>query len=155
MVNYDPLLSDGGQFSLPELEKENEAMRQRIAAIRRQGYKREQPQTPVWDEIDRITSSLSDKEYHYLQGNEDFRASSEAVNAILQREYMRVMRPIVEQTKDGKEALEQHLSLLKRLVKNVKNEADKRDALFDEYIREYSDRTWQEFIAMKNGRTQQ
>lgn len=126
-----------------------------MVIIRQQGYKREQPQTPVWDEIDRITSSLSDKEYHYLQGNEDFRASSEAVNAILQREYMRVMRPIVEQTKDGKEALEQHLSLLKRLVKNVKNEADKRDALFDEYIREYSDRTWQEFIAMKNGRTQQ
>ena len=120
MVNYDPLLSDGGQFSLPELEKENEAMRQRIATIRQQGYKREQPQTPVWE-----------------------------------REYMRIMRPIVEQTNDGKEALEQHLSLLKRLVKNVKNEADKRDALFDEYIREYSDRTWQEFIAMKNGRTQQ
>lgn len=155
MVNYDPLLSDGGQFGLPELEKENEAMRQRIADMRQQGYKREQPQAPVWDEIDRITSSLSDKEYRYLQGNEDFRASSETVNGILQREYMRVMRPVVERTKDGKEALEQHLALLKRLVKNVKNEADKRDALFDEYIREHSDMTWQEFMAMKNGRTQQ
>lgn len=150
-ISNDPLLHPS-QYSIPQLEKEQEAMQQKIADLKRNGYRQQQPQAPTWDEIDRIMSSLSDKETRYLQGNQEFLDSSGAVMAVLQREYMRIMRPIVEQTKDGKDALDKHLTLLKRLVKTAKDEADKKSSLMDEYITKYSDMTWQEFVNMKNKR---
>jgi len=150
-TNNDPLLLHPAQYSVPELEREQEAMQQKIAELKRSGYRQTQPQAPTWDEIDRIMSSLSDKETRYLQGNQEFVESSGAVMAVLQREHMRIMRPIVEQTKDGKDALDKHLTLLKRLVKTAKDEADKKSSLMDEYMTKYSHLTWQEFVKMKKG----
>lgn len=153
MITNDPLLQSR-PYSIPELEKEQEVMQQRIAALKQQGYQTTQAQAPTWDEIDRITGSLSDKEFRFLQENREFQESSELIQSILQREYMRIMRPLVENTKDGKDALDKHLTLLKRLVKSAKDEADQRDALMNEYITQYSDMTWQEFVNMKNGKKQ-
>lgn len=152
MFGNDPLLNDRS-YNIPELEKEQEAMQQKIADLKQRRYGSQQPQALTWDEIDRITSSLSDKEFRYLQNNREFQESSSVINGILQREYMRVMRPVVEGTKDGKDALDKHLTLLKRLVKSVKDEADQRDALLNEYITQYSDMTWQQFMEIKNGKS--
>jgi len=149
-TNNDPLLRPT-QYNVPELEREQEAMQQKLEELKRNGYRQTQPQAPTWDEIDRIMSSLSDKETRYLQGNHEFVESSGAVMAVLQREYMRIMRPIVERTKDGKDALDKHLTLLKRLVKTAKDEADKKSSLMDEYMTKYSHLTWQEFVKMKKG----
>lgn len=149
--NNDPLLHSGN-YDVGAMEKEQEEMRAKIEQLRNSGYRAQrQPQAPVWDEIDRITTSLSDKEFRFLQGNSEFQESSAAIQGILQREYMRIMRPVVEGTKDGKDALEKHLTLLKRLVKSVKDEADRKDALLNEYITKYSHLTWKQFMEMKNG----
>lgn len=148
---FDPLLQ-GRDYTVPEIEKEQEAIQQKIERLKQGGYRGRQPQAPTWDEIDRITSSLSDKEFNYLQGNVEFQESSAAIQAILQREYMRVMRPVVEGTKDGKDALDRHLTLLKRLVKSVKDEADRKDALMNEYITQHSDISWREFMEIKQGK---
>lgn len=147
----DPLLQDR-RYSLPELEKEQEAMQQKIMEMKRSYQTPSQPVSPVWDEIDHITSSLTDKEFNYLQNNQEFQESSMEIQQILQREYMRIMRPIVENTKGGKDALDKHLTLLKRIQKTAKEEANKKEALMNEYIMQYSHLTWQEFIDMKNGK---
>ena len=115
----DPLLQQRN-YTLPELEREQEALQQKVADMKRNYQQPQQPATPVWDEIDRITASLSDKEFDYLQNNQEFQESSMDIQQILQREYMRIMRPIVEQTKDGKDALDKHLTLLKRIQKTAK-----------------------------------
>ena len=147
----DPLLQQRN-YTLPELEREQEALQQKVADMKRNYQQPQPPATPVWDEIDRITASLSDKEFDYLQNNQEFQESSMDIQQILQREYMRIMRPIVEQTKDGKDALDKHLTLLKRIQKTAKEEANKKEALMNEYIMQYSHLTWQEFIDMKNGK---
>lgn len=150
MTFGDPLLQQRN-YSLPELEKEQEALQQKMADMKRTCQQPQQPVTPVWDEIDRITASLSDKEFDFLQNNQEFQESSMDIQQILQREYMRIMRPIVEQTKDGKDALDKHLTLLKRIQKTAKEEANKKEALMNEYIMHYNHLTWKEFIDMKNG----
>lgn len=147
----DPLLQQRN-YTLPELEREQEVLQQKMADMKRTYQQPQQSATPVWDEIDRITASLSDKEFDYLQGNQEFQESSVNIQQILQREYMNIMRPIVEQTKDGKDALDKHLTLLKRIQKTAKEEANKKEALMNEYIMQYSHLTWQEFIDMKNGK---
>ena len=105
--------------------------------------------TPVWDEIDKIVSDLSDSDLDYINSNEEFQKSNQVVMSILQREQLRMMRPIVEGTKDGKEALENHLALVKRLKKDAANESDKTMSLFKEYTEHYADMPYAEFLKMK------
>lgn len=109
----------------------------------------QQSKTPVWDEIDKIVSDMSDNEIEYLNSNEEYARSNQAVMSILQREQLRMMRPVVEGTKDGKEALENHLALVKRLKKEAANESDKAMNLFKEYTEKYSDMPYSEFLKMK------
>ena len=108
-----------------------------------------QSKTPIWDEIDKIVSEMSDSEIDFVNSNADFAKSNQTVMAILQREQLRMMRPLVENTKDGKEALENHLSLVKRLKKEAANESDKAMNMFKEYTEKYSDMPYSEFLKMK------
>lgn len=149
--NYDPLLGNR-QYSIPQIEEAIERQQQQLGNLKQQ-MQTQQPSAPTWDEIERLTSALSEKEFDYLQNNQEFQESSMVIQQILQREYMRIMRPIVESTKDGKDALDKHLTLLKRIEKTAKDETAKRDALMNEYIMQYSHLTWQEFMDMKNGKT--
>ena len=112
----------------------------------------QQSKTPVWDEIDKIVSDMSDNEIEYLNSNEEYARSNQAVMSILQREQLRMMRPVVEGTKDGKEALENHLALVKRLKKEAANESDKAMNLFKEYTEKYSDMPYSEFLKMKRNK---
>lgn len=149
--NSDPLLTPS-RYGIADMEREQEEMRRRIEELKQAGYRQERAEAPTWDEIDRIMSSLSDRETDYLKGNQEFIDSSAAVMSVLQREEMRIMRPIVERTKDGKDALDRHLTLLRRLVKSAKSDADRRSAMMDEYMTKYSHMTWKEYTDMKAGK---
>ena len=112
----------------------------------------QQSRTPIWDEIDKLIIEMSDREVEYLNGSSEFADSNQKVLAILQREQLRMMRPIVEGTKDGKEALESHLSLVKRLKKDAANENNKTMDLFKEYTENYPDMSYSEFLKMKRNK---
>lgn len=111
-----------------------------------------QSKTPIWDDIDKLISEMSDREVEYLNGSSEFAESNQKVLAILQREQLRMMRPIVESTKDGKEALESHLDLVKRLRKEAANESNKAMDLFKEYTENYPDMSYSEFLKMKRNK---
>lgn len=145
---YDPLLG-GRNFDAPQYTEE--VMKQRWQEW--QNTYITQPKSPVWDEIDHIVDAMSDAEKEYLAQDEEYQNSAASVQNILQREIMRAMKPVVESTKDGKAALESHLVLLKKVQKNAKEEAGQREALMNEYIMHHSDKTWAEFIALKQGKT--
>ena len=70
-------------------------------------------QPSLCDEIDKLTDALTDREFSIINENPEFRESQEAIASIMNREYLRIMRPVVEGTADGKEALENHLTYLK------------------------------------------
>lgn len=151
---YDPLLAGNPQnFNISQLEEQQKQVSARLEQLRQSdiAYQQQQQQksSPVWDEIDSIVSGMSDQELLYLNNNAEYQESSAAVQAILQREYLRIMRPIVEATKDGKDALEKHLTLVKRLRKSARDEANKRYSLMDEYIANYSDMPFKDFVEMK------
>lgn len=154
----DPLL--GGSAVTPidydQRIAELEQVRQRLEAQKQQQRQQAingqaQSQAPIWDEIEKLTADFSDREFSIVNQDEEFQQSQNNIMAIMQREYMRMMRPIVEGTKDGKEALENHLSLIKRLKKKAAKEADRNMELFNEYTQHYSDMTFADFMKMKNG----
>lgn len=152
MMTNDPLLIDRNSYDtrLPELEKEQQAYIQRIQELQKRGVVNETP-TPVWDEIDNIISGLSNKEFEFLNNNQEFQESSAIVTSILNREYLKIMRPRVEGTRDGKDALEKHLTLVKRLKKSAADEVNKKYSMLDEYMEKYSDMSFNDYLSMKKG----
>ena len=150
MTSYDPLLG-GRSYDLPQLDEQEAMLKQKWAEF--QTAYQPKAKSPVWDEIDHIVDSMSESEKDYLAQDEEYQRSAAAVQEILQREIMRAMKPVVESTKDGNAALEAHLVLLRKVQKTAKEEAGQREALMNEYIMNHSDKTWAEFIAMKQGKT--
>lgn len=153
----DPLLFTQPYTSQPDpmaqLEEEKRKLEEKMSQLRQTGPQQQmRPQAPVWDEIDTIVSGLSDQELQFLNSNQEFQESSANVQTILQREYLRIMRPVVESTKDGKQALENHLTLIKRLRNYARDEVNKKYSLFDEYMEKYSDMSFAEFMEMKKGK---
>lgn len=146
----DPLL---GRPNNNRLDAFDEKIAQKIEQLKhlQQASKMQQEtsKTPVWDEIDNLIAGLSEKELQYISNVEEFQASNNKITGILNREYLRIMRPIVEGTKDGKEALEAHLALVKKLKKSSADEINKKYALLDEYIEKGGDMTFNEFVKQR------
>lgn len=92
----DPLLTGGINYDqrLPELEKEQQAYLQRIQELQKRGVVNESA-TPVWDEIDGLLSGLSDREFDFINNNQEFQESSAVVTAILNREYLKDRKSVV------------------------------------------------------------
>lgn len=107
--------------------------------------------TPIWDEISRIQDSLSSNQMRYLESIPEYADSFNALAIILNREYMKLMRPIVEATPDGKAALQKHLGIINRLVKQAKDEADQQAMLMQDYTQHYSHLTFEQYLKLKRG----
>lgn len=155
----DPLMG-GGNYQLPNIDEKIEQLRQtqqQLEQYRQQVVQQQsQPQTPqsrtpLWDEIEKITSGMTEREFELINSNEEYQLSNQAIIGLIQREQMRIVRPIVENSKDGKDILDKHLALIKRLRKTASEEANKNLELFNEYTEHYSDMTYAEFLKMKRG----
>lgn len=142
-IDYDQQIAE-----LEQMKQKLESQRQQVHSTPQQ---RQQTQSPIWDEIEKLTADFSDREFAIVNQDDEFQQSQNNIMAIMQREYMRMMRPIVEGTKDGKEALENHLALIKQLKKKAAKEADRNMELFNEYTQNYSDMTYSDFLKMKSG----
>ena len=151
-MTFDPLLG-GRNYDLPQLEQQQEMLKQKWAELHQTMQTTATPQkSPVWDEIDSIVDGMTDAEKQCLAQNQEYQDSSNAIQQILQREIMRAMKPVVESTKDGKAALESHLILLRKAQKEAKDEASQREAMMNDYIMNHSDKTWAEYIELKKNK---
>lgn len=154
--NGDPLLGGSNiDEMLKTLDATKAALEQRKQEVvamqgqRAQPVQQPQSQTPVWDEIDKLTAELSDKEFERVAGDPEFQESQQQIMNILQAVQLRMMRPMVEGTPEGKKALEEHLQLVKHLKKNASKEVDAELREFREYQEHYSHLTWEQYKSQK------
>lgn len=152
----DPLLGgnnfDAQMGQIEQLKKSLEQRQQMLMQAKEQVVQQpeqQQSRTPIWDEITAIVSGLSDKEFDIVNSNEEFIESQNRIMAILQAKQLEIMRPIVEGSKEGSEALSAHLTLVKRLKKAASSEVDKELNDFQEYREKYSDIPYAEYLKMK------
>ena len=131
------------------IEERKKAMIQAKDQLNQQPMK---SQTPVWDEIENVISGMTDKEFELVTGNEEFVESKNIIMSILQAKYMQMMRPMVEGSREGKDALDKHLTLVKRLRKAAASEVDKEINDFQEYKEKYSDMPYTEYQKMKRSK---
>lgn len=152
MFENDPLL--GNRPSIEQLAHENEIIQQKLQTLQQMPTTptAQRSNTPVWDEIDRITSSLSEQERNFLQSSQEFQENSMAIQEMVNIELVRLVRDRIEKSPEGNEVLNRQLSFVKRAVKTAKEETARRDALLNEYMTQYSDMTFKEFMEMKSGK---
>lgn len=146
----DPLLSVGRTPNYDAQIAELQRMQQELELQKQQiGQARPEAATgsPVWDEIEKLTAELSDKEFSYISNCDEFNKSQQAIAEALQAEYMRMMRPIVE--RNHRALLDEHLVLLKRLKKEASKEIDKQMDLLQEYVTKHPDIPFAEFLKTK------
>lgn len=156
----DPVLNSGLDYAaqLSELDRLKSAIEQKQQTL--QGMAQQVPQqqpmkssTPVWDEIDAIVGSLSEKEFEMVANNPDFIESQQKVMNILQAVYMKMMRPMVEGTKEGKDALENHLAVTKQARRLASKHVDAELEDFKAYKEKYSHMTYEEYQKMKGSKS--
>lgn len=156
--SIDPLLG-GNNYSMQmqELGKMQQEYVNRLQALQQLGEQVQQPQqpksqTPTWDEIDRVTGAMSEKEFEIMSLNSEYQESQRAIDAVTQVALMKALRPMVENSKEGKDALDYHLTLINRLKKSAAKEADAEMADFKEYREKYSHLTYDDYLKMKGGK---
>lgn len=146
-LGSDPLLTSANYDNrLAELQQMQQALEQQKQQLM-QRPQENASQSPVWDEIERLTAELTDKEFAFISENEEFVKSQNKIAEALQAEYMRLMRPMVERSHKG--LLDEHLVLLRRLKKDASKEIDKQMELLQEYVTKHPDIPFAEFLKTK------
>ncbi len=154
----DPLLGPTADYKahLAELESAQAAIEQQRQAIMRMAQTEQvEPQktaTPIWDEIDMITANMSAAEFQSMEADENYKASLEALMAYVGAVQLQMIRPKIEQSEEGKKLLEQHLTNVKFLRKAASAEVDKKMSDFEDYTKNYSHMSWDEYQKTKGGK---
>ena len=84
-----------------------------------------------------------------MAASEEFQESAKVINELVQATQLAQIRPIIEQSQPGKDALERHLTLVKRLKKSAEAEVNKELEDFKEYKEKYSDMPYADYQKMK------
>lgn len=153
----DPLLGSSSNSINADMEAYERRLQETLSQVQAQKQMALNPQSqaqrsqsPLWDEMDNIVNDMTDMEIEALNNDPEYQKAQNALMGILNREYMRIMRPIVEGSKDGKDTLENLMSITKKVKKSASEEANKNIALFNEYTSKYADMPYAEFLKLKN-----
>ena len=150
----DPLLSSEGDYleQLRRLDEAQKSLEQRKRTIMQMGEQAGVASlTPVWDEIDALTASMTAEEFSAIQGNESYQESLQALMTLVSAVQLRAIRPQIEQSPEGKKILDEHLATIKHLRKSASSEMEKRLAAFRDYTENYSHLSWDEYSKAKGG----
>lgn len=154
----DPLLGSTTDFKahLAELESAQAAIEQQRQAIMKMAQNEQtepaKTTTPIWDEIDTITANMSQVEFQNMEKDENYIASLNALMAYVGAVQLQMIRPRIEQSEEGRKLLEQHLTNVKFLRKAASAEVDRKMSDFEDYTKNYSHMSWDEYQKTKGGK---
>jgi hypothetical protein len=155
----DPLLGSTVDYQahLAELESMQAAIDQKRQSLMKMAEAEPQQivnksATPIWDEIDTITANMSQAEFQTMSENENYKSSLDALMAYVGAVQLQMIRPHIEQSEEGKKILEQHLTNVKFLRKAASADVDKKLSDFEDYTKNYSHMSWDEYQKTKGGK---
>ena len=156
----DPLLGSGPDYSahLAELEQAQQAIEQQRQNLLKLAQTTQNPEatptspTPIWDQIDTLTDNMTAAEFQAMQDDPSYQKSLGELMEYVAAVQLQLIRPRIEASPEGKKLLEQHLTTVKFLRKAAADNVDKRLADFEEYTKNYSHMSWEEYLKTKGGK---
>lgn len=144
------------QAHLAELENAQAIIEQKRQALMKMAETEPQQvaksATPIWDEIDTITANMSKAEFQKMSEDENYQSSLNALMEYVGSIQLQMIRPRIEQSEEGKKLLEQHLTNVKFLRKAASADVDKKLSDFEDYTKNYSHMSWDEYQKTKGGK---
>ena len=144
------------QSHLAELESMQAAIDQKkqslMKMVQNEPQEVSRSATPIWDEIDTITANMSQAEFQTMSENENYKSSLEALMAYVGSVQLQMIRPRIEQSEEGRKLLEQHLTNVKFLRRAASADVDKKLSDFEDYTKNYSHMSWDEYQKTKGGK---
>lgn len=156
----DPLLGSGPDYSahLAELEQAQQAIEQQRQNLLKLAQNTQNPEatpaspTPIWDQIDTLTDNMTAAEFQAMQDDPSYQKSLGELMEYVGAIQLQLIRPRIEASPEGKKLLEQHLTTVKFLRKAAADNVDKRLADFEDYTKNYSHMSWEEYLKTKGGK---
>ena len=154
----DPLLGSTADYQshLAELESMQAAIDQKkqslMKMVQNEPQEVSRSATPIWDEIDTITANMSQAEFQTMSENDSYKESLNALMEYVAAVQLQMIRPRIEHSEEGKKLLEQHLTNVKFLRKAASADVDKRLSDFEDYTKNYSHMSWDEYLKTKGGK---
>ena len=154
----DPLLGSTVDYQahLAELENAQAIIDQKRQALMKMAETEPQQvaksPTPIWDEIDTITGNMTKAEFKKMSEDENYQSSLNALMEYVGSVQLQMIRPRIEQSEEGKKLLEQHLTNVKFLRKAAIADVDKKLSDFEDYTKNYSHMSWDEYQKTKGGK---
>jgi hypothetical protein len=154
----DPLLGSTVDYQahLAELENAQAIIDQKRQALMKMAEGEPQQvaksSTPIWDEIDTITGNMTKAEFQKMSEDENYQTSLNALMEYVGSVQLQMIRPRIEQSEEGKKLLEQHLTNVKFLKKAAIADVDKKLSDFEDYTKNYSHMSWDEYQKTKGGK---
>lgn len=156
----DPLLGSTPDYSahLAELEQAQQAIEQQKQSLMRLAQNTPSADaapagaTPIWDEIDAITGNMSQAEFKAMEADENYQKSLGELMTYVAAVQLQMIRPRIEGSQEGKKLLEQHLTNVKFLRKAALDDVNKKMADFEDYTKNYSHMSWEEYLKTKGGK---
>jgi hypothetical protein len=154
----DPLLGSTVDYQahLAELDNAQAVIEQKRQALMKMAESEPQQvaksPTPIWDEIDTITANMSKAEFQKMSEDENYQSSLNALMEYVGSIQLQMIRPRIEQSEEGKKLLEQHLTNVKFLRKAASADVDRKLSDFEDYTKNYSHMSWDEYQKTKGGK---
>ena len=126
LFTNDPLLSSMQRRTTPPIDD----YRRKVEMIG--------SRTPIWDKIDAEVSALTDQQQQMLLQDEDYIAVNAELERIIQAQLLRIVKPQVEGSEQGREVLMKVQDTLQVVKRRVQEHSNKEMQLF---------RQWQTFSA--------
>ena len=147
-IGGDPLLSAPG-FNIEEQLRQLEARKQALESMKQLNPQAISNSSLIWNEIDSEVKVLSNEQLQKLFENEDYTRIYMRLQELVNAEILNLVKPRVESTSEGKQLLQEQLSLVRKMKPKIVEDSNREVELFRRF-REFSktnpDVTYEEFL---------
>lgn len=111
------------------------------------------PPQDLWAEIENELSTLTEEQKQDLMRDEQFIERQNAIQVLYQNVLTTLVKPYLLSDEDGIKALQEQLETVKTLKRKIVKESTRKNELVNEYMENYSDKTWNEFLEIKKSQS--
>lgn len=111
------------------------------------------PPQDLWAEIENELSTLTEEQKQDLMRDEQFIERQNAIQVLYQNVLTTLVKPYLLSDEDGIKALQEQLETVKTLKRKIVKESTRKNELVNEYMENYSDKTWNEFLEIKKNQS--